>query len=353
MIQKLEIENFQSHTKSVLEFSPGVNAIIGSSDSGKTAILRAMRWVIENRPRGDAFRSFWGGKTSVKLTADDNLIERAMDKTTLNAYQLTNKDSDLLFTAMGTSVPEEIEKALNINPVNFQNQLDRPFLLDSSPGEVASHFNKIAHLDMIDTGLKNIKSWIAGFAKSISFEEGHLTELETEHSKYKYLDAMENEIKGVEKQQALLHVAHANLTILEKLNSDLMRATIQIEKYADLLSLESAVTSVLDLHTSISAQKTNRDSLLSTIEKTKRLDEKINSGKQLLNLEQSLSGVLVLLSKENGLQTEKRALSLSISTFKRVIADLDSWKKKAVEFQTEFDRVFPNICPLCNQEVKR
>jgi len=353
MIQKLEIDNFQSHRNATLEFSPGVNAIIGSSDSGKTAILRAMRWVIENRPRGDAFRSFWGGETSVKLTVDNSRIERVMDKTTVNEYGLATQDSVLTFKAMGTSVPEEIEKALNINPVNFQNQLDRPFLLDSSPGEVASHFNRIAHLDIIDTGLKNIKSWIAGFTKSISFEEGHLEELQTEHSKYEYLDAMEKEIKEVEKQQAKLHVVHADFTILEKLNSDLMRATTRIEKYADLLSLGPLVSSALDLEAALSEKKTKRNIIVNMIEKEKDLDKKINTGKRVLNLEQPLSDILVLLSKENGLQTEKRALSLSISTFKRVITDLDSWKKKAVEFQTEFDRVFPNICPLCNQEVKR
>ena len=353
MIQKLSISNFQSHTKSVLEFSPGVNAIIGSSDSGKTSILRAIRWVIENRPRGNAFRSFWGGKTSVELSTNDCLIERAMDKTTENFYRLITKNNDLTFKAMGTSVPEEIEKTLNLNSINIQNQLDSPFLLNSSPGEVASHFNQIAHLEKIDIGMQNIKSWIASFTKSISFEADHLEELETEHSKYEYLDAMEKEIKGVEWKQTELHVARADFTILEKLNSDLMRATTRIEKYADLLSLGPLVSSALNLCDSISEQKENRNILLRLIEQAGNLDEKINTGKRVLNLEKPLIGVLVLIDKEKALQSEKRALSLLILTFKRVITDIDSWKKKAVEFQTEFDRVFPNICPLCNQEVKK
>jgi len=56
MIKYLQIQNFQSHKDSLLEFDPGVNVIVGSSDSGKTAVIRALRWLVWNRPSGDAFR---------------------------------------------------------------------------------------------------------------------------------------------------------------------------------------------------------------------------------------------------------------------------------------------------------
>jgi len=65
MIKTLSIQNYQSHKDSTLEFDPGVNVIVGSTDSGKTAIIRALRWLIWNRPNGDSFRSTWGGDTKV------------------------------------------------------------------------------------------------------------------------------------------------------------------------------------------------------------------------------------------------------------------------------------------------
>jgi exonuclease SbcC len=52
MITQLNITNFQSHVKSVLKLSPGINVICGPSDSGKSAIIRGLRWVIENQPTG-------------------------------------------------------------------------------------------------------------------------------------------------------------------------------------------------------------------------------------------------------------------------------------------------------------
>ena len=51
-ILKVEIKDFQSHKNTNIEFSEGFNCIIGRSDSGKSAILRALRLVICNDLRG-------------------------------------------------------------------------------------------------------------------------------------------------------------------------------------------------------------------------------------------------------------------------------------------------------------
>ena len=59
MIKQINIKNFQSHKSTQLKLDPGVNVIVGSSDSGKTAIIRAYLWVVDNRPLGNAFVSHW------------------------------------------------------------------------------------------------------------------------------------------------------------------------------------------------------------------------------------------------------------------------------------------------------
>ena len=42
MIKKISIKNIQSYRETELELSKGINAIVGSSNNGKTAILRAL-----------------------------------------------------------------------------------------------------------------------------------------------------------------------------------------------------------------------------------------------------------------------------------------------------------------------
>ena len=60
MIKRIKIENIQSHKETELELSSGINAIVGSSNNGKSAILRAFYWLVYNRPLGvDNLLSHW------------------------------------------------------------------------------------------------------------------------------------------------------------------------------------------------------------------------------------------------------------------------------------------------------
>ncbi len=54
-IEAVRLENFQSHLDTYIELDKGLNVLVGQSDSGKTAILRGVRWVLFNQPRGTDF----------------------------------------------------------------------------------------------------------------------------------------------------------------------------------------------------------------------------------------------------------------------------------------------------------
>ena len=349
MIQKLEIENYQSHKNTTLNFSPGVNAIIGQSDSGKTSILRALRWVIENRPGGDAFRSSWGGKTSVKITTGQNVIERVKDKTTVNTYALSTGEEDLSFAAMGTSVPEEVQNALNINQINYQNQLDRPFLLDNSPGEVAAHFNKIAHLDVIDVGLRNVKSWISGLTKTISIEEIRVAELEEEQSQYDYLPAMEKAIITLEVLNKKVHEEEDEFDILQKIKASISQTEFKIKQYSNLLSLEQPVQKTIEQFNIVAGAREQEQKLDRLLRNIKNIEKQITAGKSILTLEKLLTGVLVLIQKEKAVQNEKRLLTGVVSGIKTTTQTLKTSITRRDELQKEFNENFPDTCPLCGR----
>jgi len=195
MIKSLSLQNFQSHKKTNLEFSDGVNVIIGASDSGKTSIIRALRWLIWNRPGGDAFRSTWGGKTEVTLDLNGIVVSRIKDKD--NIYY----GDGLEFTAFGTEVPFEIKHLLNLNETNLQSQMDSPFLISSTPGEVASHFNRIAHLDQIDSGLKTVQGWIRGIEQDIRSGNSQVEQSREELKKFEHLEKFEIDIEVLENMQ--------------------------------------------------------------------------------------------------------------------------------------------------------
>lgn len=63
-VKSIDIENFQSHENTHIDFDMGLNIIIGESNNGKSSILRAMDWVVDNQPLGTDF--IMTGKSTVK-----------------------------------------------------------------------------------------------------------------------------------------------------------------------------------------------------------------------------------------------------------------------------------------------
>lgn len=154
----LEVLNFQSHVSSRLELSPGVNVVTGSSDSGKSTLVRALVWLVKNRPQGFTFKSnFAKGRdaTLVRLQFSDGACVERERSNSQNRY-LISGGSEL--EALRADVPSEVKALLALEDYNIQGQHDGYFLLQSSSGEVARLLNEVVGLDVIDITLKNVNS---------------------------------------------------------------------------------------------------------------------------------------------------------------------------------------------------
>ena len=240
MINFVRIFNFQSHGESRLDFHPRTNVIVGSSDSGKSAIIRAIKWAVWNRPSGDAIRSTWGGETSCEMVVDGNVITRHKDK--VDSYKVQAKGKDIQeFKAIGTSVPEEINRLLNINEINLQQQLEQPFLLSESPGVVAQFFNKVAKLDKIDLGISNINSAIRSIEQDIKYKTAEVVKQEEQLKSFEYLEDMEKDVRSLEKLSDVLDITIAERAELKHLRDGIDNTIAGIEYYSDILALETQV----------------------------------------------------------------------------------------------------------------
>jgi DNA repair protein SbcC/Rad50 len=298
MLSELIINNFQSHKETELTLSPNVNVIIGSSDSGKTAILRALRWLMWNRPIGDAFRSTWGGNTEVAVQVDGKYILRVKNKNE-NMYAI----EETAFSAIKTDVPDEIIKMLNINSINLQSQFDRPFLLDMSPVAVAQFFNTIAHIDSIDTGLYNVQSWIRDINSKIGFIEDEQIKLkELIETQFSNVDELDAAILKLENKEQKCVEAEEDLENLSKLYASILDIKDDISGYNSLLKHEEKVTHILELFDSV--------------------------------------------RNKNGYLYELHVLVENINDTNRDVNDGNSNIKT---MQNKFNKEFPDRCPLCGK----
>lgn len=154
LIESIHLHNFQCHKD--LTLALGRSTVLqGGSDHGKTAVLRALYWVIYNEPQGAEFVSYWAQKptktgfkfkegeyTEVSVVVDGHTIVRRRDND-FNGYTVDG----VQYEALRGSVPEAVAALLNLSDVSVQKQMDAPFLLSMTSGEAAQFLNRLAGLE--------------------------------------------------------------------------------------------------------------------------------------------------------------------------------------------------------------
>jgi DNA repair exonuclease SbcCD ATPase subunit len=177
MLKSLELKNFQRHKYYKLEFDR-VTTIIGPSDSGKSAIIRALRFVAFNRPNNKRIIKHGASCASVRLHVAGKSILRKRGNRRTNLYRIDSKT----FRAIGSKVPDAIASILNLSEVNFQKQLDLHFWFADTPGQVSKALNQIVNLGKIDTSLAYVANLQRKTKAKIEVLQDSIADLKSEKS---------------------------------------------------------------------------------------------------------------------------------------------------------------------------
>ena len=355
MIKSIEINNFLSHKKTYLELSSGLNIIVGPTDSGKSAIIRALKWLVWNRPVGDSYRSSWGGDTRVGIIVDNVCVTRVKsDKE--NQYFVGDIESEdyLEFNAIKTDVPEEIRKALNLNEINLQTQFESHFLLSKSAGEVASHFNKVAHLDRIDVGLFNVQKWLRKVQDSIKSSEEQIKELHTELAEFDNIQEIEDKIYAIECidiiQKELVDKKAKGVELI----IDLTNVNVEIDNLSELVGAEDIVLDLLitiDKVRLISIQMYELADLIEKIEIANMLIEEIED---IVVMEVDVDILLEIEKEEIRLESTFDEINDLMYNINYVEGKIESTEEELKYLEKEFHEYLGSgkICPLCGSVLK-
>lgn len=211
-ISTIIIKNFQSHRHTVLNLDEHVNVILGSSDVGKTAILRALGWVFFNEPQGTAFIRAGETSASVELIYKDGYSVKRIRNKKFNGYHINHPDFDepKKLSGFGSSVPEEIQEITGVrkfeiadkieSPITYQTQLEGAFLLSESSIKKAKAIGAISNVNIIDRAIQIANSNIKDFRKTINTSEEILKTSEEEIKEY---DTLEERKENLEKVKTL------------------------------------------------------------------------------------------------------------------------------------------------------
>lgn len=327
-ISSLRLRNFQKHKDLSVSFSPGVNVITGHTNSGKSAIIRALRWVCLHESKKHLL-THGETKLEVGLICCEMQIMRFANGNE-NGYEIDGKR----LVALGQTQPHEILDGLHIYEINFQSQHDPHFLLHLSPGIAAKQINKLVDLESIDLATAWLKQQKDTITKEIDVTEKRLTNSKEEQDDlvwvemaghaYKELLRLESAFENKQRMAEKLFWLIDNILPLEGKICSLKEIAECLELH--LVTLSAGYSSLHRSKASISALSLILTSIVEyeTLEhlesRSGLLGALISISAKRRDLDQVLVSIADLDSKLNiGKVKEKAAFNLLTETRKTVV----------------------------------
>ncbi|MGD2071882.1 MAG: AAA family ATPase [Candidatus Thorarchaeota archaeon] len=368
---KIHLINFQKHSNLILDLNPNLNIITGLTDTGKSAIFRAIEWLcnFSNVSEVD-YRKEGTKETSVKAWTDNGFQIQRIRSNTLNRYIL-NKEGceEKVFDSFGRETPEEIQKVLGIQSIdiekehlnlNFANQDQLNFILDSYYSDTfkAKLFNKLTGNELLDDLFKDCNRDSLRINREIKETTEQLEKQEEELAeyikKYKELNKKYNLVKDkfqaikeeVEIYENLKELAE-NLKTNKKQQQGLKEKVSQIktvseEKINKLKTQAEELKRLQDIFSELKAIDLSIEKL-----NKKKVDIKIiDVNFDKLTKKLTILDNLKQLNDHLDANTEAQQ-TLSLDN-KAILEILKTNEKKLKKLWEECD-----VCPLCKTKVKK
>jgi exonuclease SbcC len=272
-LTEIKLENFQDHKDSTISLTNGINLIVGSSDAGKSAILRAVNFVFHNNLKGDSFIRHGSNECKVTLKFSDGVEVTRIKGNDTNSYQLKDSDGNQhSFPKVGTSVPEEIKKQLGQpplddkkRPISYADQMANLFLVDLSPSDLPRTLSELTGIQNLQNAAEALSKNARSFDRVIKEKNDKLQKLNADLENYAYVDKDLESIETIE-------------TKLLKINSEI-ESTNKARQF--IIDNNKIVVEAKDLKKKIDLSSSIIN-LIPKFSKLEKLNEKLNLSKNYL-----------------------------------------------------------------------
>ncbi|SHH51627.1 AAA family ATPase [Tepidibacter thalassicus] len=379
-IKEINIKNFQSHKETNLKFVNGLNTIIGESDKGKSAIIRAIRWVILNEPQGNGMVRQGTNECSVTITLNDNTkitrIKKLSGKkkiTSKNIYIIQYPDGSVsenenfgvdslqeVLNACGMKILK-IDKDLTEIP-NFLFQLEAPFLISSNGSARSKTIGKLINANLFDSAIRDIKNDILDIGRKLKEKSNEYETLNEQLKKYDDIEEEEKKLNEIEKLINLYENTEKNIENLKKyiysfnhIKNEKLKckntidSLINIEKielYMKNLELKYRESRDLNrININLNNIFENKRELKNAIDKLKNIYEVENIYKNLNNNIDILDKILNLKNKIDNLNRQKILLNKTIDNLKNI----DNTSNLYVELENTNKKI--DVLTKLNKEI--
>lgn len=338
MLEQLRICDFQGHKVLSVKLDPHVTAIVGPTDSGKSAILRALRWLATNRPSGEEFIRHGSDATSVLLNVDGREVHRTRGKGA-NRYKLDDK----VLEAFGAGVPAEVLGLLNLGELNFQGQHDAPFWFSESAGEVSRQLNAIINLGVIDTTLANLNGRVRHNQTALNVCQERLREAKDRRDQLKGVVLVDCELEEVEALEVRAREQRTIATQCETAYRDGQNYAQRVEHTAKALRAAKTVVQKGEVWAEVERKR----SLLAQLVASARAQQ-VKAHRVLPDLQP-----LEELAQQEGVAAIRHGkLALLLRDAHRLQTMVDEATRQRVANEKALTNALGAECPLCGSRIQ-
>ncbi|MBP5458657.1 MAG: AAA family ATPase [Clostridia bacterium] len=192
MIRRIKLRNFESHEDSEIEFTEGLNLLIGQSNQGKSSIIRGLALVVANQFDKDQVRT---GCEFCEVTVEtDKGYVRAQRGEAVNRWEVKPADGEVkTYRSIGTGVPAGALEILGMGEVthgdiselpNIMFQHEKHYMLAEINGKKATA-NQIARMMDDAIGIGGMEELIKSMADDLTAWKKRLNQVNAEISDVK------------------------------------------------------------------------------------------------------------------------------------------------------------------------
>jgi exonuclease SbcC len=345
MIQTVILNNVQIHKHLELNFSKGVNVLIGPTDSGKSTVIRALNLALNNLPRG-------GEKIYLTDGAEDPLEIILIDDKGNSIRRMSrtywvNEGNPL--SAFNQDKPEAVAEIIRVNEVNFQLQIAPHFLILETGGNAAKILNSVTGMEDQMLLLAEIKSRMILTRKNHIDLANEKQQVGLIVNQLSTVPIFIQRFNSIVEQQATLQVTSKWIDELDKCVSEAHALSYTFNSLAFLDDLELKFTKIF-------AMALADSELSKSIESLTQMIHQINHGEKLLASYLKLGGTEQHVSTLHKLATELKSMEDRIAKLTLTLHNIKSKEQTSQnldfeidEYQMKFDDLMieAGACPLC------
>ena len=352
MLKSLTIDNFQAHEHTVLDFDPGVNVLVGTSDSGKTACLRGLFWVRNNRPLGKGFIRHGAQSVEVAIKVSGPTGDREVKRHRDNKEDYYEVGGER-HTALRGDVPQVVTDTLGLADICIQRQMDLHFLIFDSPGHVAAALNAVTHLEDADAASATLRRQGVSLAGEVKDLQTAAETLKGRLAPYDILDGLLVAVDGLQDLATRLDAAGERAArLLDKIDR-LVEADDALARTPVTPALDTVFAMVEATATKVESAQQLYGRLNRLWHNLKDVDAQRASQVELKVEQETLLLVESLAEEGYQLRTRVTKLHVLVHDLKQLVggaAALDQHMQIAVQTRDEASAQLTE-CPTCGQPV--